>query len=1065
MSIAVTSGTNLTNGIKITSAFDPTQIFVNNEQGYWLDPNDFDTMFQDPVGTTPVTAVGQGVRLMLDKSKGLVPGPEIITPQTNNFTQLPTQFTSVGLDVTFSNGVLRGTLLADNVARRIEVSIPTVPGRSYLLTYDANSNFGFAAGAWVNVTPAGLGSRSAGPTTQTVYILASSTTATLRFYPRNSSGTQFAGDFIEFSSFSVREVPGNHFTQANTANAPILGRNPIVGTRNLLTFTEEFNNAAWTKNNCTVTEVFDVTPPTSGMRVWRLTSLGAGLSTVSTIVSGEAALATFSVFLRQDTWTGSARVQRSNNGARTEIDLTTGAATNATGALNSNFGAVSFSNSWLRGYATTVNTNSGIFTLGFDAPAAGQSIYITGAMREEPLASPATPTPYQRVGTAFDVTESGIQTVHYLAFDGTDDWLQSVSTINPGNIDKVQVFAGVRKLSDVARCLVVESSSTVTSNSGAFAMNAPFVAGAADYNFTSRGNIIAPVATSPNNFVAPITNVLTGIADISADILILRVNGTQVASNTTDQGTGNYLTYIHYIGRRGGTTFALNGRIYQLITRYGPNLTTQQIQTVENYVTNNTLFTIGSLFTNNTGALLESFDQTTLFQDDIGTQPVTATGQAVGLWLDKSRGLGFGTELIINGEFSQGSTQWNTTANVSITNNQAVFTNAVIGNAVAQVVPAGFVPSRSYQITYTITSITSGSVSSGVGNNLGAIRSSPGTYTDLISSPTNNFFIQAHTDNTNAVIDNVSVRELYGNHAIQSTAAAKPLYQTTPARLTLDRVDDRLVMTVPSGGFVGTMVLATPEGTAAYGVNIPAGSYNIGGRGGTGGQYFPGTAMQAYIIRNGALTQGEIDQAITYLRDNGGGPNYGAVTNFNSFWRARSELTAFPVIDTSAGTNFFAAWDGCSSLTSFPLINTAAGTNFPFAWRGCSSLASFPLINTAAGTNFQSAWDGCSSLTSFPLINTAAGTNFFAAWRNCSSLTTFPANFFNGCAATNFTNAFTNTNLTQASIDGILVSIESNGTSGGTFNQSGGSAPSATGQAAITALRSRGWTVTVTGGF
>jgi hypothetical protein len=303
------------------------------------------------------------------------------------------------------------------------------------------------------------------------------------------------------------------------------------------------------------------------------------------------------------------------------------------------------------------------------------------------------------------------------------------------------------------------------------------------------------------------------------------------------------------------------------------------------------------------------------------------------------------------------------------------------------------------------------------------------------------------------------------NHATQANTAQRGLYQINPARITLDLVDDRLVMTVPSGGFVGTMVLATPEGTAAYGVNIPAGSYNIGGLGGTGGQYFPGTAMQGYIIRNGALTQGEIDQAIAYLRDNGGGPNYGAVTNFGFFWRDRSEITAFPVIDTSAGTNFVAAWRDCTSLTSFPLLNTAAGTIFQGAWNGCSSLTSFPLINTAAGTNFVGAWNGCSSLTSFPLINTAAGTNFQAAWQGCSSLTTFPANFFNGCAATNFTNAFTSTNLTQASIDGILVSIESNGTSGGTFDQSGGSAPSATGEAAITALRSRGWTVTVTGGF
>jgi hypothetical protein len=46
-----------------------------------------------------------------------------------------------------------------------------------------------------------------------------------------------------------------------------------------------------------------------------------------------------------------------------------------------------------------------------------------------------------------------------------------------------------------------------------------------------------------------------------------------------------------------------------------------------------------------------------------------------------------------------------------------------------------------------------------------------------------------------------------------------------------------------------------------------------------------------------------------------------------------------------------------------------------------------------------------------------------------------------------------------------LVSINSNGTSDGDFDQSGGSAPSATGEAAIDALRGRGWTVTVTGGY
>lgn len=43
-------------------------LFANNEQGFFYDPNDLSTMFQDSAGTIPVTAAGQPVGLVLDKS-------------------------------------------------------------------------------------------------------------------------------------------------------------------------------------------------------------------------------------------------------------------------------------------------------------------------------------------------------------------------------------------------------------------------------------------------------------------------------------------------------------------------------------------------------------------------------------------------------------------------------------------------------------------------------------------------------------------------------------------------------------------------------------------------------------------------------------------------------------------------------------------------------------------------------------------------------------------------------------------------------------------------------------
>ena len=49
-------------------AFAPDELFANGEQGAWYDPSDLTTLFQDAAGTIPVTADGDPVGLILDKS-------------------------------------------------------------------------------------------------------------------------------------------------------------------------------------------------------------------------------------------------------------------------------------------------------------------------------------------------------------------------------------------------------------------------------------------------------------------------------------------------------------------------------------------------------------------------------------------------------------------------------------------------------------------------------------------------------------------------------------------------------------------------------------------------------------------------------------------------------------------------------------------------------------------------------------------------------------------------------------------------------------------------------------
>jgi len=187
-------------------------------------------------------------------------------------------------------------------------------------------------------------------------------------------------------------------------------------------------------------------------------------------------------------------------------------------------------------------------------------------------------------------------------------------------------------------------------------------------------------------------------------------------------------------------------------------------------------------------------------------------------------------------------------------------------------------------------------------------------------------------------------------------------------------------------------------------------------------------------------------------------------TNFNGCWNGCNSLLSFPLLDTSNGIDFTACWILCSSLTSFPLLNTSSGTTFTQTWAFCSLLNSFPLLDVSSGTIFQQTWLNCSSLTSFPLLDTSSGTNFSSCWSN-TSVNIFPANFFDSNIATNYSVAFLSTNLSQTSIDNILVSLDVNGLSGGTFRQSGGSAPSITGTNAIDSLRAKSWTIIVTGGY
>ena len=150
---------------------------------------------------------------------------------------------------------------------------------------------------------------------------------------------------------------------------------------------------------------------------------------------------------------------------------------------------------------------------------------------------------------------------YYLAFDGSDDFLQTAN-IDFTTTDKISLFAGVRKLSDAVTAMVCELSANLNNNIGCFYLAAPSSSNSRKFGLVVKGNTAGNVES--NILPAPISATLSTRIDFSGNKTNLRVNGVLSASNNS-YGGGSFGNHPLYIGRRGGTSLPFNGHIYSLI--------------------------------------------------------------------------------------------------------------------------------------------------------------------------------------------------------------------------------------------------------------------------------------------------------------------------------------------------------------------------------------------------------------------------------------------------------------------------------------------------------------------
>jgi hypothetical protein len=254
-------------------------------------------------------------------------------------------------------------------------------------------------------------------------------------------------------------------------------------------------------------------------------------------------------------------------------------------------------------------------------------------------------------------------------------------------------------------------------------------------------------------------------------------------------------------------------------------------------------------------------------------------GQPVGLMLDKSKGLVLGPELVTNGTFdtdingwivspkfpSSTAVEWSNGA-LHVYNTQAYY-----GESRSAAIPLTI--GKQYVLEMDILEGTTDRYwiiigSSASNDNDGRITvtsessgTSPSGYKrwryQFVAAYATAYlyFATNKLAGSHLYADNISVRELPGNHARQNTATARPIYRASPARVDFDAVDDALITTFPASlGSNCTTARAIP----GVGAQILTGQ--------TVGTTFSDTTDHAgLVIINRALTPSETTALTAYL--------------------------------------------------------------------------------------------------------------------------------------------------------------------------------------------------------
>ena len=367
---------------------------------------------------------------------------------------------------------------------------------------------------------------------------------------------------------------GNHATQATTTKRPVYSRRV-----NLLTKTEDYLDAAWIKTSVAITPNAAVAPDGTNTASLLVPASAAGARYIAR--NGLANSISFFTLKAQ----GLQYASFGNAAVNATINLNTGTL-NRTSAGGMTFTAISLGDGWYRVYCVNPSATAyqmqlfaGVDSTGAVVATDGVAgIYVWGASLT--LATDAH-LPYQWVNTATDYDADPAKFPAYLRCDGVDDALQT-GNIDFTSTDKMTVWAGMTNLSDATVAELVGLSSNPSLNGGRFTIRSTFAAGSVGRTWHTTGASMGTIA-SFTGVSTPGTNILTGVSDLAAPLMVARRDGIVTQTQTYNLGGGTFSNNPLYIGARNGTSNYFNGRLYSLIVR-GAQTPLSQIEATELYI-------------------------------------------------------------------------------------------------------------------------------------------------------------------------------------------------------------------------------------------------------------------------------------------------------------------------------------------------------------------------------------------------------------------------------------------------------------------------------------------------